>query len=665
MDMPGPSVGSTFAGCRIETEAGRGGMGVVYKATQIALDRPVALKAIAPDVALDHAFRERFKSEARLAASIDHPHIVPVYETGELDGQLYLVMRWVDGVDLRALIDREPLEPKRAAKLAAQVASALGAAHAKHLLHRDVKPANVLVATVDDSEHAYLTDFGIAKLEHGGTGLTRTGMMVGTIDYMPPERFEGAPGDARSDIYSLGCVLFEMLTGQPPFVRETEGARIYAHMAADVPSATDTRPAVPSALSEVARRAMAKKPEDRFQTAGEMARAVMTAATPPTVEAESKPPAAVTKAAATVPAAPPPPPPSQETKLRATPAQPPAAPPPAPPPAAQPAPAPAPAQATKRRGPLLAALLGGAALIAVLLVVLMSGGGGDDEGSGGGEQSSAPVGEPIPVPTGPEGLGTGGDTVWVTGSVDGVLARIDAGTGQTIGEPTRVGSDPDSVVIGEDAAWVTNNDGNTVMRIDPATGKVVAEIPIGRSPESIALDPDGAPWVALIEDGGVRRIDPQSNTPDPIVMTGDEPYGLIVDGDTVWVTHRGDGTVAHFPRAGGDVSTVTVAGRPRALAVEGDSLWVVDFEDRLIELDRESGVVRDEIIVEGEPREVIAAEGALWITLYAANQLARFDLESREITTQPAPGGPLGLTAAAGRIWVGAFDGSTVTPFAP
>src|SRR5919106_585911 len=129
MAMAGLSIGSTFAGCRLEQIAGRGGMGVVYKAIQVGLDRPVALKAITPDAALDPAFQERFKHEARLAASIDHPHIVPVYETGEIDGQLYLVMRWVDGVDLRALIDRGPvLEPQRAARLGSQVASALGAA---------------------------------------------------------------------------------------------------------------------------------------------------------------------------------------------------------------------------------------------------------------------------------------------------------------------------------------------------------------------------------------------------------------------------------------------------------------------------------------------------------------------------------------------------------
>ena len=169
----------------------------------------------------------------------------------------------------------------------------------------------MLVSLVDDSEHAYLTDFGIAKLEQAATGLTRTGMMVGTIDYMPPERIEGQPGDARSDIYSLGCVLYEMLTGEPPFVRDNEGARMYAHMSAEIPWATDVRPEVPPRMSEIAKRAMAKKPDDRFQTAGEMARALAAGATMPT---EGAPPtqAAATMAAKTSvapPKAEPPPPP--------------------------------------------------------------------------------------------------------------------------------------------------------------------------------------------------------------------------------------------------------------------------------------------------------------------------------------------------------------------
>ncbi len=215
--MAGLAVGSEVAGCRIDAVAGEGGMGIVYVATQLTLNRRVALKVIAPDLASQANFRERFKSESLLAASIDHPNVIPVYEAGEKDGLLYLVMRYVEGTDLRELLDREGrLEPARAAGLMAQVGAALSAAHRQGLVHRDVKPANVLVVTDPESghEHAYLTDFGIAR-ETGATGgITRTGAVVGTTDYLAPERFEGARGDSRTDVYAYGCMLYETLTGR-------------------------------------------------------------------------------------------------------------------------------------------------------------------------------------------------------------------------------------------------------------------------------------------------------------------------------------------------------------------------------------------------------------------------------------------------------------------
>ena len=658
--MTGPSVGSTFAGCRIDAVAGRGGMGVVYKAAQVALDRPVALKVIAPEVAQDAAFQERFKHEARLAASIDHPNVVPIYESGEIDGQLYLVMRWVDGVDLRALIDQgPPLTPERAARIAAQVASALGAAHGKGLLHRDIKPANVLVATVDDSEHAYLTDFGIARYEAATSGLTRTGMMVGTVDYMPPERIEGHTGDARSDVYSLGCALYELLTGHPPYMRENEGARIYAHLSAEVPSATDERHDVPDGLAAAIRRAMAKRPEDRFQTAGEMSRAVMTAVTPtaPTImpRAETRPAetraAAPTPPAPPAPAAPPPPRPFPEPALGV------------PPRTREPA-------AGRRRLPLV--LAGAAGLIALVAILALASGGGDDDAGGGADgggdtaaESGAPAGVPIPVRGNPDGLEAGAGTVWVTGAEAGIVTRLDAGSGDAAGGAIPVGEDPDTIAVGDDAVWVTNNDSDTVSRIDPDSGEVVAEIDIGRTPQGIALDDAGAPWVALLDEDGVRRIDPATNDPGPVVETGDEPYAVLVDGQTVWVTNRGGATVSRFEAPDGDVESFEVGGRPRALAVEGSSLWVLDFFNRLVELDSQTGRQLGEIPLQGEPREMVAAEGALWITLYRARELAQVDPATGDVTTRSVRGRPIGITAEAGRIWVGVKDNSTVTPFAP
>src|SRR5687767_6306998 len=215
-----------FAGYRVESVVGRGGMGVVYRATGLSLERPVALKLIAPELAGNERFRARFPREPRLAASLDHPNVIPIYEAGEHDGQLYLAMRFVEGSDLRTVLEREgKLSPERTLAILAQVAGALDAAHRRALVHRDVKPANVLL---DEDGHAYLTDFGSTK--HLGGASTDTGQMVGTLDYLAPEQIRGEPVDGRTDCYALGCVLYECLAGKPPFRRDTEAETMWAHM---------------------------------------------------------------------------------------------------------------------------------------------------------------------------------------------------------------------------------------------------------------------------------------------------------------------------------------------------------------------------------------------------------------------------------------------------
>jgi serine/threonine-protein kinase len=202
--MAGVVLGETIAGYRLEAVAGRGGMGVVYRATQLRLDRTVAFKVIAPDFVRDADYRRRFQREARLAASIEHPNVIPIYEAAELgSGELYLAMRWVDGIDLRELLAHEGvLTAPHAARLLAPVARALGAAHARGLVHRDVKPANILIAQGGDTdgEHVYLTDFGIARAADEEPGLTRTGAFVGSLAYAAPERIEGGQGGPAADI---------------------------------------------------------------------------------------------------------------------------------------------------------------------------------------------------------------------------------------------------------------------------------------------------------------------------------------------------------------------------------------------------------------------------------------------------------------------------------
>ena len=271
--MPELEPGDEFAGCRIEAVAGRGGMGVVYRATELSLGRPVALKLLAPDRAGDREFRERFQREWRMAASIDHPNVIPIYGAGDHDGSLYLVMRYVGGTDLHALLrDKGPLEPTQAAELVAQLASALDAAHAAGLVHRDVKPANVLLA----GDHAYLSDFGLTRLAGSDTELTGSGQWIGTVEYCSPEQLQGERTDARADVYSLGCVLFAALCGKPPFSQGTVTATMLAHLHDPPPLPSSF--GAPREFDRVIARALTKRPEDRYPSTGDLGRAALAAA---------------------------------------------------------------------------------------------------------------------------------------------------------------------------------------------------------------------------------------------------------------------------------------------------------------------------------------------------------------------------------------------------
>lgn len=266
--------GDEFGNYRIEGLAGRGGMGLVYRARQKRPDRTVAIKVIAPELAADPDFRARFEDESATAAQIEHPNVIPVYEVGDEDGLLYIAMRYVDGIDLgRLLADSGPLPPQRAAHLVSQASAALDAAHARGLVHRDIKPGNILVARGDN---VYLTDFGLTKRITDTRGLTKTGMFVGTVDYIAPEQFEGRRVDARADVYALGCVLYELLAGTVPFPRDSELAKLYAHVHDVPPPLTG----VPARLAAAVARAMSKRPEDRFQSAGDFGRAVLGGAEP-------------------------------------------------------------------------------------------------------------------------------------------------------------------------------------------------------------------------------------------------------------------------------------------------------------------------------------------------------------------------------------------------
>jgi CHASE2 domain-containing sensor protein len=266
---------SVVAGYRIVSLLGRGGMGVVYEAVQLTLERPVALKLINPARVDDEEFRARFVRESHVAAGLEHPHVIPVYEAREDGGLLFIAMRLVRGPSLADVLAREaPLAPLHAARLITQVAWALGAAHARGLVHRDVKPANILL---HERDHTYLTDFGVTR-ELGEDGLTTAGERLGTVDYMAPEQARAERVGPAADIYSLGCVLYEALTGRVPYAQQSEAARIAAHLHDPIPHAAEHWPAVSAELDAVIVRALDKNPSKRFISAGAFATALAKAA---------------------------------------------------------------------------------------------------------------------------------------------------------------------------------------------------------------------------------------------------------------------------------------------------------------------------------------------------------------------------------------------------
>jgi tRNA A-37 threonylcarbamoyl transferase component Bud32 len=271
------AAGTIIAGFRVESLIGTGAMGAVYSA-QTAADERVALKVLPPELARDERFRRRFLRESKLAAGLDHPHIVPTIASGEEDGVLYLAMARVEGSDLRELLRREGrLEPERALDLLGQVAEALDVAHGSGLVHRDVKPGNILVTGEPGSEHAYLCDFGLARHVSSVRSLTGDRGFVGTIDYVPPEQIEGGHIDGRADVYSLGSVLYECLAGARPFDRESELSVVFAHLNEPPPQITDVRPDLPDAFDDVFATALAKAPENRYATCGELVEAALAA----------------------------------------------------------------------------------------------------------------------------------------------------------------------------------------------------------------------------------------------------------------------------------------------------------------------------------------------------------------------------------------------------
>jgi len=599
------SIGDEVAGYRIEEQIARGGMGVVYRATHLGLDRPVALKVIARELADRRGFRERFLRESRLAARLEHPSVVPVYDSREVDGELIVAMRLVRGGDLRRLIDREgPLPPHRALNYLAQVADALDAAHAAGIVHRDVKPPNILV----EGDHAYLSDFGLAKAVDE-SGAASSASVVGTAAYMSPEQWRGDSIGPAADVYSLGCVLYEAITGIPPFERE-EG---------------DTPPQMPHGVEATIRRAVAKDPAQRYPTAG----ALITAAR--AAEGSEVRPTAVL---------------SEDRSERST--------------------VPNPSQSLFGRlgGRATAWILGGvaifvAAMVAAVLFLLLG-----DEGP--------QVSSPVAVGTPPLRVAASAKAVWVTSEKDGTLTRLDPETGDVVGRPHRLGKGVSGVAVGRNWTWVTNPQRGLLLRVDLFSGAVLKTIPLSGEPGPLALGGQRV-WVADEGGKGITAVNAESGAPAPRGRgVPPQALGLRIawGAKGLWVAISGANVVRRVDPADLLADEPTrVGGGPAGITVAGGQVWVANSRSGTVS--RVDPITRqllgDPIQVGGHPGGIDAGTSAVWVADREDDAVRKIDLESAEVEGAPIQVGPEpGAVAVGGdAVWVANNGDGTVTRIEP
>jgi YVTN family beta-propeller protein len=623
------SPGAAFAGYRVHELVGRGGMGVVYRATDLSLERPAALKLIAPELAQDERFRARFLKEQRLAAALEHPHVIPIHEAGEHDGQLYLAMRYVEGSDLKTLLERDGKPtPERALAVLAQIADALDAAHRRGLVHRDVKPANVLL---DEDGHAYLTDFGITK-QIGGAS-TDTGRVVGTLDYLAPEQIRGEKVDGRTDCYALACVLYECLAGTPPFRRATEAATLWAHM-------QDPPPRLPGqpALDPVLAKALAKEKEARYATCTEFLAAASSALG---FEAPAR----------------------RAKRLR-----------------------------IGRRLVLAGALLLIAVAVAVGVLEL-TGDGDSAGGLTRVAPDSVAVLDPgsnrivgqVPIPGQPQLVAAAGRSVWVASRASGTISRIDARTLRAT-KAVPVNTEPYDLAATDDAVWLIDPERPALVQVDPAYGSVARRrsLPVIRRREQRAVfggGPggagvavgEGAVWVA---NGTTRllKLDPRDAGVVRAFDLGRPLTDVAVGAGAVWVIGSASASVLELDPASGAIRTpIRTAGRPGsaspvpiAVAAGEGAIWVVHGNPpRLTRIDPELAAVTDttELGVGSNPTAIATGAGAVWVALSGEGTVARIDPDTGDVRSRiPVGGAPTGVAVSGGRVWLAVQPGFRAGP---
>ncbi len=581
--------GEEFAGHRIEGVAGRGGMGVVYRATHLRLNRVVALKVIAPDYADNEDFRVRFKRESETAASLDQSHVLPIFDAGEAEGRLFITMRFVDQPDLRELIESTGrVQPGEAAEIVAQIGRALDAAHASGLVHRDVKPANILVSREGEQPHAYLTDFGLTKRTKSGSALTDTGMMVGTVDYVAPEQIQGNAIDGRADIYALAAVLYQALTGVVPYPKDTDVAKLFAHVSEPPPTVSETAPDLPPEFDEVVHRGMAIEPDERYQSAGDLGRAAVAAAAGERLGSREK---RVALGAAAPSAA----------KLRPTGGPP----------------------RTLRYA--LAGLVALALLAGVLAVAGVFGGG--DEPAPSGNPAGEVVGDPIPVGKKPYDVIVGESGV-VSANLDGKsISIIDPETSES--REIRVGGAPDEVVEGEGGIWAVNFS-NAVTRIDPETEEKKVIHPGGGSVGGVGVG-EGAAWVSDSRDNTVTPIDAKTLKPEEPIPVGDRPGAISVgDGNVFVTTNREVDQIAVGESR--PFTSIDVGGDPSGNELHGETLWVITQakDSGVIPFDIVSGFPGKKITVPDDVAALTVGEDSIWAVQPVEGTVTRFAIETGE-----------------------------------
>ncbi len=694
--------GQTLGGYRIEAVAGRGGMGVVYRALQVALDRTVALKLVAPELAADDNFRERFERESKVLASIDHPNVIPVFEAGEAEGQLFISMRWVEGTDLSHVVAGAPLPPQRAVDLVDKVAGALDAAHARGLVHRDVKPGNVLIEPGEGPERVFLTDFGLSKRVGSDASLTGTGQWVGTLDYVAPEQIEGRAVDARVDVYALGCVLFQALTGRVPFERDSDAAKLWAHMSEPPPSVAGERPGVPQELDAVISRAMAKDPDERFPSAGDLARAAAAAigATSPPAQERS----VAQGAAAPVAEEGPPTRPAARAKATASTEPPTAASPPQRPAALSPSPA------GSRRRPRPGVL----ALLAAGAAVVLGGGTMGALALTGDDPVPTPPKRPAvkkldPAPEGPEvevdrvdlgpraapgAVAADSSGAYVIDNTKGDVVKVDAETMQPAGR-INVGREPRNFAIDTSKMrlYVAVRSNDSLVGIDLLRGQKLCRLrgtpkpsakqldgrrpkpecpKVQDKPSFVAIGPTGNLVTLSQRNNGASILDVDPNTLKPIGKpreTGGATADLVSSFSEVFGLYAFPPTIAPFgsnlksKEKNFVIPTDGIGTVPPEMAVgeDPDVLWVTltgedadQDEGTVVRVDmRKRKVVGEPIPVGVAPNGIVVSEGTVYVANTESGTLTRIDEKSGEVIDEIDIGRNFGAIAADGSVvWV-------------